>query len=42
MIKEYGPIVDMHVLWDYAVVTTCPEHIKAMLAKDFTNFEKGT
>ncbi|KAF4568490.1 hypothetical protein EYR36_010502 [Pleurotus pulmonarius] len=41
VIKEYGPIVDMHVLWDCAVVTICPEHIKAMLAKDFSNFEKG-
>ncbi|KAG9217637.1 hypothetical protein CCMSSC00406_0003674 [Pleurotus cornucopiae] len=41
LIKEHGPIVDMHILWDCAVVTTCPEHIKAMLAKDFTNFEKG-
>ncbi|KAG9217631.1 hypothetical protein CCMSSC00406_0003680 [Pleurotus cornucopiae] len=40
-IKEYGPIVDLHILWDYAVVTVCPEHIKAMLAKDFNNFEKG-
>ncbi|KAL4257049.1 cytochrome P450 family protein [Pleurotus pulmonarius] len=41
LIKEYGPIVDMHFLWDYAVITVCPEHIKAMLAKDFNNFEKG-
>ncbi|KAF9491473.1 cytochrome P450 [Pleurotus eryngii] len=42
LMKEYGPIVDTYVLWDRFLYTTWPEHIKAILAKDFTNFEKGT
>ncbi|KAJ7063921.1 cytochrome P450 monooxygenase pc-1 [Mycena amicta] len=39
--EELGPIVNLRILWTDMIITIWPEHIKAMLATDFNNFEKG-
>ncbi|TDL14036.1 cytochrome P450, partial [Rickenella mellea] len=41
IIKQYGPIFNIRVLWINQLFTTQPEHIKAILATDFNSFEKG-
>ncbi|KAJ7053504.1 cytochrome P450 [Mycena amicta] len=39
--EELGPVVNLRILWTDMIITIWPEHIKAMLATDFNNFEKG-
>ncbi|KAL1743862.1 cytochrome P450 [Schizophyllum fasciatum] len=41
LIEKYGPAFDINVLWTRQYFTTCPEHIKLILATDFANYEKG-
>ncbi|KAL0953039.1 hypothetical protein HGRIS_007241 [Hohenbuehelia grisea] len=41
IVKEMGPVIDMHVLYDSSIFTICPEHIKIILATDFNNYVKG-
>lgn len=40
-IAEHGPTFNFNILYSELVLTTCPEHIKLILATDFTNYEKG-
>ncbi|KAI6033791.1 cytochrome P450 [Pisolithus microcarpus] len=39
--QEYGPIVNVRILFEDQVFTTEPEHIKAILVTQFDSFEKG-
>ncbi|KAL4063269.1 cytochrome P450 [Scleroderma yunnanense] len=39
--QEYGPTVNIRILFENRVFTTEPEHIKAILATQFKSFEKG-
>ncbi|KAL4075543.1 cytochrome P450 [Scleroderma citrinum] len=39
--EVYGPIVNMRFLFENRILTTEPEHIKAILATQFKSFEKG-
>jgi hypothetical protein len=41
MMETTGPVFNFHILWDDAIVTASPEHIKIILATDFNNYEKG-
>ncbi|GLB44358.1 putative cytochrome P450 monooxygenase [Lyophyllum shimeji] len=38
---DKGPTVNMRIMWVDMVFTSCPEHIKAILATDFNNYAKG-
>ncbi|KAF7303445.1 Peroxidase [Mycena indigotica] len=39
--EQYGPVVNIRVLWIDMLFTTSPDHLKQILATDFNNFEKG-
>ncbi|KAI6099109.1 cytochrome P450 [Pisolithus sp. B1] len=39
--QEYGPVVNIRVMFKDQIFTTEPEHIKAILATQFNSFEKG-
>ncbi|KAG5642747.1 hypothetical protein DXG03_002262, partial [Asterophora parasitica] len=39
--SEKGPVINMRVLWSDMIFTSCPEHIKTILATDFNNYVKG-
>ncbi|KAH8833724.1 cytochrome P450 monooxygenase pc-1 [Flagelloscypha sp. PMI_526] len=39
--NELGPMFNIRVLWTNTLFTTCPEHLKLILATDFGNYEKG-
>ncbi|KAI6033797.1 cytochrome P450 [Pisolithus microcarpus] len=39
--QEYGPIVNFRIMFEDRILTTEPEHIKAILATQFSSFEKG-
>ncbi|OCH88145.1 cytochrome P450 [Obba rivulosa] len=39
--EKYGPMFNSPILFEDRIFTTEPEHIKAILATDFTSFEKG-
>ncbi|KAJ6481097.1 cytochrome P450 monooxygenase pc-1 [Mycena sanguinolenta] len=39
--EEFGPIVNVKVLWMDTMLTTEPEHIKRILSTEFNNFVKG-
>ncbi|KAI6168966.1 cytochrome P450 [Pisolithus thermaeus] len=39
--QDYGPIVNVRIMFKDRVFTTEPEHIKAILATQFNSFEKG-
>ncbi|KAI6033800.1 cytochrome P450 [Pisolithus microcarpus] len=39
--QEYGPVVNVRVVFEDRIFTTEPEHIKAILATQFKSFEKG-
>ncbi|TEB23871.1 cytochrome P450 monooxygenase pc-1 [Coprinellus micaceus] len=39
--EEYGPCYDLYLMHTELFVTTQPEHIKAILANEFHNFQKG-
>ncbi|KAI6119970.1 cytochrome P450 [Pisolithus croceorrhizus] len=39
--REYGPVVNIRVMFEDRIFTTEPEHIKAILATQFSSFEKG-
>ncbi|KAI6140938.1 cytochrome P450 [Pisolithus thermaeus] len=39
--QEYGPVVNIRVMFEDQIFTTEPEHIKAILATQFNSFEKG-
>lgn len=41
-IDAQGPVFNMNLLYSDLIMTTCPEHIKIVLASDFHNYEKGT
>lgn len=41
LLKKYGPVVNLRVLWSDLILTTSPEHIKTILATDFQNYVKG-
>ncbi|KAL1745384.1 cytochrome P450 [Schizophyllum fasciatum] len=41
LVKKYGPVFDINVLWSKQYFTICPEHVKLILASDFSNYEKG-
>ncbi|KIY63685.1 cytochrome P450 monooxygenase pc-2 [Cylindrobasidium torrendii FP15055 ss-10] len=41
MQEQLGTIFDMHILWANVYFTTSPDHMQAMLATQFSNFEKG-
>ncbi|KAF8055213.1 cytochrome P450 monooxygenase pc-1 [Lyophyllum atratum] len=36
-----GPTVNIRIMWADMVFTSCPEHIKTILATDFNNYVKG-
>ncbi|KAJ7200155.1 cytochrome P450 monooxygenase pc-1 [Mycena pura] len=38
---QYGPVINIRVLWIDTLFTVWPEHIKQILATDFNNYEKG-
>ncbi|KAF7288982.1 Cytochrome P450 [Mycena indigotica] len=40
-VAEYGPIINIRILWTNNYFTTWPDHAKRILATDFNNFEKG-
>ncbi|KAJ7440912.1 cytochrome P450 [Mycena galericulata] len=40
-LEKAGPIVNVRPLWEDIILTTCPEHIKIILATDFNNYVKG-
>ncbi|TDL19801.1 cytochrome P450 [Rickenella mellea] len=40
-IEKLGPVLNIRVLWINQIFTCQPEHIKALLATQFNNFEKG-
>ncbi|KIJ64222.1 hypothetical protein HYDPIDRAFT_40451 [Hydnomerulius pinastri MD-312] len=37
----HGPVVNLRFIWEDIIVTTEPQHIKAILATDFNNYVKG-
>ncbi|KAI6033794.1 cytochrome P450 [Pisolithus microcarpus] len=39
--QEYGPVVNVRIMFEDRILTTEPEHIKAILATQFSSFEKG-
>ncbi|KAI6099111.1 cytochrome P450 [Pisolithus sp. B1] len=39
--QEYGPIVNVRIMFQDRIFTTEPEHIKAILVTQFNSFEKG-
>ncbi|KAI6168961.1 cytochrome P450 [Pisolithus thermaeus] len=39
--QEYGPVVNVRILFEDQVFTTEPDHIKAVLVTQFNSFEKG-
>ncbi|KAF8838574.1 cytochrome P450 [Paxillus ammoniavirescens] len=39
--KLHGPVFNMRMLWEDTIITTEPQHIKTILATDFTNYVKG-
>ncbi|KIO11875.1 hypothetical protein M404DRAFT_126596 [Pisolithus tinctorius Marx 270] len=39
--QEYGPVVNVRLMFEDQILTTEPEHIKAVLATQFNSFEKG-
>ncbi|KAH7906601.1 cytochrome P450 [Hygrophoropsis aurantiaca] len=39
--KESGPTLNLRFLWEDIIITTEPNHIKAILATDFHNYVKG-
>ncbi|KAI6040657.1 cytochrome P450 [Pisolithus marmoratus] len=39
--REYGPVVNVRILFEDQILTTEPEHIKMVLATQFNSFEKG-
>ncbi|KAI6140943.1 cytochrome P450 [Pisolithus thermaeus] len=39
--QEYGPVVNVRILFEDQVFTTEPDHIKAILVTQFNSFEKG-
>ena len=41
IVAQQGPVFNFRLLWSDIILTTCPEHIKAMLASDFGNYVKG-
>ncbi|KAF8208856.1 cytochrome P450 monooxygenase pc-3 [Mycena galopus ATCC 62051] len=41
VMAEVGPVANVEPLWANVIFTTCPEHIKIILATDFANYEKG-
>ncbi|KAG2006335.1 cytochrome P450 [Coprinopsis cinerea AmutBmut pab1-1] len=41
IIKARGPVFNIWLLWSDTLLTTCPEHIKLILATDFHNYVKG-
>jgi cytochrome P450 len=41
MYEEMGNVFNVYMLWNSNIFTVEPEHIKAVLATDFANFEKG-
>ncbi|KIK16470.1 hypothetical protein PISMIDRAFT_15795 [Pisolithus microcarpus 441] len=40
-LQEYGPVVNLRIMFEDRILTTEPEHIKAILATQFSSFEKG-
>ncbi|KAG6861395.1 hypothetical protein C0995_000524 [Termitomyces sp. Mi166 len=40
-VGEGDPAVNLPILWSDTIITVWPEHIKTILATDFTNYEKG-
>ncbi|KAG2142981.1 cytochrome P450 [Suillus clintonianus] len=40
-IEELGPTVNFRLFWEDDILTTEPQHIKAILATDFDNYVKG-
>ncbi|KAJ7780558.1 cytochrome P450 [Mycena maculata] len=41
VLEEVGPVVNVRPLYEDIILTTCPEHIKIILATDFSNYVKG-
>jgi len=41
-LTAYGMTYNIRVLWEDQIFTVDPENVKALLATDFDNFEKGT
>ncbi|KAL0953038.1 hypothetical protein HGRIS_007240 [Hohenbuehelia grisea] len=41
-VQKFGNVINLYVLWRNNIFTTCPEHIKMILATDFNNYEKGS
>ncbi|KIN93141.1 hypothetical protein M404DRAFT_545333 [Pisolithus tinctorius Marx 270] len=39
--EEYGPVVNVRIMFEDQILTTEPEHIKAVLSTQFNSFEKG-
>ncbi|KAJ7118154.1 cytochrome P450 [Mycena epipterygia] len=39
--ENHGSIFDLNLLWEDMIFTTCPEHLKIMLAVDSDNYPKG-
>ncbi|EIW81954.1 cytochrome P450 [Coniophora puteana RWD-64-598 SS2] len=39
--REYGPTINMRLLWENRLITTEPAYIKAILATQFNSFHKG-
>ncbi|KAI6003547.1 cytochrome P450 [Pisolithus orientalis] len=39
--QEYGPVVNVRIMFEDRIFTTEPEHIKAILSTQFNSFEKG-
>ncbi|KIK16479.1 hypothetical protein PISMIDRAFT_113306 [Pisolithus microcarpus 441] len=39
--REYGPVVNVRIMFADRIFTTEPEHIKAILSTQFNSFEKG-
>ncbi|KAJ7648704.1 cytochrome P450 [Mycena polygramma] len=40
-VAKVGPVMNFRVLWIDSIFTVWPEHMKQMLATDFTNYVKG-
>ena len=41
LVKQYGPAINVRVLWADMYFTCSPEHIKSILATGFDNHVKG-
>ncbi|CAK5270244.1 unnamed protein product [Mycena citricolor] len=41
VLDETGPVVNLNPMFENIVLTTCPEHVKEILATNFTGFVKG-